>query len=75
MPRIHPHAEATYQVIEFGDGSYGVEVGIPGSCPATIKTFASRSDAEAWIARHRERVDAETQSGRWFRRNSSSARS
>ena len=27
--KTHPHAEATYQVIPFADGSFGVEVNIP----------------------------------------------
>jgi hypothetical protein len=31
--RTHPHAEATYRVIPFDDGTYGVEVSIPDSYP------------------------------------------
>jgi hypothetical protein len=70
MPRTHPHAEATYRVIPLGDGGFGVEVSIPESCPTTVTRFASEADAEAWIAHHRDQVNAEGQSGRWFRRTS-----
>lgn len=68
MPRIHPHAEATYRVIPLDGGAFGVEVSIPDSSPTTVTRFASEAEAEAWIARHRDRVSSEGQSGRWFRR-------
>jgi hypothetical protein len=68
MPRTHPHAVATYRVISLGDGSFGIEVTIPESCPTTVTKFASEAEAVAWIARHRDRVNAEGQSGRWFRK-------
>jgi hypothetical protein len=50
--RTHPHAEATYRVIPFDDGSFGVEVKIPGSYPTTVSKFASEADAAAWTAEH-----------------------
>ena len=68
MPNRHPHADATYEVIPLDDGSFGVEVTIPESSPTTVSRFATEADAEAWIAEHRRRVQAQTQSGRWFTR-------
>jgi hypothetical protein len=62
--RTHPHAEATYRVIPFDDGTFGVEVSIPDSYPTTVSKFASEVDAEAWIAEHQRRVQSEIQSGR-----------
>jgi len=64
--RTHPHAEATYRVIPFDDGAYGVEVSIPDSYPTTVSKFASGVDAEAWIAEHQRRVQSEIQSGRFL---------
>ena len=69
MPKIHPHAEATYRVIALGNGSFGVEVTIPDSHPTTVTMFKSETDAEAWIAEHRRRVASQAQSGLLFRRS------
>jgi len=66
MSRIHPHAEASYQVVPLEDGSFGVEVRIPDSHPTTVKPFASEEAAENWIADHKNRVQTQSQSGRWF---------
>ena len=65
-PKTHPHAEATYRVIPFDDGSFGVEVTIPENYPTTVSKFATEAEAEAWIAEHQRRVQSENQSGRWF---------
>ncbi len=64
MPTSHPHAEATYRVLELDDGAFGVEVSIPDTHPTTVTRFASQKAAEAWIAGHRERVQSQAQSGR-----------
>jgi hypothetical protein len=53
MPKTHPHAEATYRVIPPDDGSFGIEVTIPGSHPTRISTFKTEADAETWIDAHR----------------------
>ena len=74
MPKTHPHAEATYRVIPFDNGSFGVEVSIPDSHPTTVSMFKTQADAEAWIAEHRRRVESQTQSGRQFRRSIRPAR-
>jgi hypothetical protein len=68
----HPHTEATYRVVPFDDGSFAVEVSIPESLPATVSTFATEADAEAWIADHRRRIQSETKPNRWYRSSGSS---
>jgi hypothetical protein len=67
-PKTHPHAEARYRVVQFEDGSFGVEVTIPDTNPTTVSRFTSEAAAEEWIAEHRRRVQSPTQPGGWFRR-------
>ena len=74
MPKTHPHAEATYRVIPFDDGSFSIEVSIPDSHPTTVSIFKTEADAEVWIAEHQRRVQSQTQSGRWFRGTSNRGR-
>jgi hypothetical protein len=74
MPRTHPHAEASYRVVPFDDGLFGVEVSIPDSQPTRVSTFKTKADAEAWITEHRRRVEAQTGSGRAFRKSSGPGR-
>ena len=71
MQKTHPHAEASYRVIPFDDGSFGIEITIPDSYPTTVSKFKTKADAEAWIAEHQRRVQSQTQSGRRFRGASS----
>jgi len=71
MQKTHPHAEASYRVIPFDDGSFGIEITIPDSYPTTVSKFQTEADAEAWIAEHQRRVQSQTQSGRRFRGASS----
>jgi hypothetical protein len=68
MARIHPHAEATYSIVQLDDGSFGVEVKIPDTYPTKVSNFASKSEAEAWIVQHKSRVQADAAAQRWFRR-------
>lgn len=70
MARTHPHAEASYRVVPLADGSFGVEVKIPDSYPTTVSSFTSEAEAEAWIAKHKSRVEAESAANVWFRRHS-----
>jgi hypothetical protein len=42
----HPHVEATYRVVPFDDGAFGVEVSIPESLPATVSTFPTEAGAQ-----------------------------
>lgn len=66
--KTHPHAEATYRVIPFKDDSFAVEVHVPDTQPTTVSAFATESAAEAWIADHQRRVQAQSQPGTAFRR-------
>lgn len=67
MSKTHPHAEATYRIIPFDEGSFAIEVRIPDRYPVRVSMFKTEADAEAWIAEHQRRVQSQTQSGRWFR--------
>ena len=68
MARTHPHAEASYRVVALADGSFGVEVKIPDSYPTTVSSFATEAEAEAWIVKHKSRVEADSATNVWFRR-------
>ena len=69
--RTQPQPEATYRVIPIDDGAFAVEVSIPERHPAKVSPFATKADAEAWIADHR-RVQVRTRAEPWFRRPGSS---
>jgi hypothetical protein len=66
MARTHPHAEAAYQVISLPGGTFGVKVSIPETHPTTVSTFATKADADAWIAKHKSRVEAQSSASGWF---------
>jgi hypothetical protein len=68
--RTHPHAEATYRVVQLAGGSFGVEITIPDSYPTTVSPFPTEAAAEDWIARSRQRVVTEGESGKWFKKPS-----
>jgi hypothetical protein len=74
MARTHPHADADYRVVTLKDGGFGVEVKIPDTFPATVSTFATAAEAEAWIADHKGRVKADAGGQRWFRRSGTRSR-
>jgi hypothetical protein len=67
MTRTHPHAEASYRVIPFDNGSFAIEVRIPDSYPTRVSLFKTEADAEAWIAEHQRRIQSQPQPGRRFR--------
>jgi hypothetical protein len=66
--KTHPHAEATYRIVPLKDGAFGVEVVIPETSPTTVTKFATESEAEAWIRRHKSQVQSDALSGPRFRR-------
>jgi len=66
--RTHPHADASYRVIHLDEGLFAVEVSIPETYPAKVSPFATKADAEAWIAEHQRRVQAQSQWNSPFRR-------
>jgi hypothetical protein len=69
MPKMHPHAEATYRVLPRDDGSFDIEVTIPDTHPTRISPFKTERDAEAWIADHQRRVQEHATSGGRFGRS------
>jgi hypothetical protein len=50
-----------------------VEVTIPDSSPTTVSSFETEADAEVWIAKHKDRVEAQSAGTGWFRRQGSRA--
>jgi hypothetical protein len=65
MASEHPHANATYRILE-RDQSFSAEVTIPGMMPIIISGFASKELAEAWIVKHqREIADYPGARSRW----------
>jgi hypothetical protein len=56
MDDKHPHDGATYTIVRNDDGTFGVEVKIPGANPITISGLEGEAGAEKWIARHKETV-------------------
>ena len=66
--KAHPHAEALYEVVPLAAGGFGVKISIPDSSPTTVSRFDSETLAEAWIAAHKTRIEAQSQTGRIFRR-------
>ncbi|HEX3969801.1 MAG TPA: hypothetical protein VHX19_00680 [Stellaceae bacterium] len=70
MPLIHPHAEAVYSVLPLDDGTFAVEVAIPGSHPTKVTGLDTQAAAEAWIERHKTQIATGTilrQSSSWSR--------
>jgi hypothetical protein len=56
MEDKHPHDGATYTILRLDDGTFGVEVTIPGANPVVVTGLDGEAGAEKWIARHRETV-------------------
>jgi hypothetical protein len=70
MEKIHPYAEAQYRIVARPDATFGVEVTIPDAHPTTVTSFATRADAETWIANHKRQVEgaAASNRSRWAKR-------
>jgi hypothetical protein len=56
MTDPHPHAEATYRLMPLNDGTFAIEVAIPGTHPTKITGLESQARAEAWIDRHKQQI-------------------
>jgi hypothetical protein len=67
--RTHPHAEARYEVVALGAGGFGVKVSIPDTNPTMVSGFDTEAEAEAWVASHKSRVEAQSQLKTRFRRS------
>ena len=71
--RTHPHAEAIYEVVPLDVGGFSVKVSIPDTNPTTVSSFDTEAAAEAWIAAHKNRVQAQSQPRTIFRKPPSAA--
>jgi hypothetical protein len=67
--RTHPYTDAIYEVILLDAGGFGVKVSIPDTNPTMVSSFDTEAAAEAWIASHKTRIQAQSQSGTVFRRS------
>jgi hypothetical protein len=64
---------AVYRVVPLKNAAFGVEIVIPGTHPATVSTFVTEADAEAWIAEHKSFVETYDSGRRWGRRSPAAA--
>jgi hypothetical protein len=71
--RSHPHAEAIYEIVSLDAGGFSVRVLIPDTSPTTVSRFETEAEAEAWIASHKSRVQAQSRPGPAFRRSKPAA--
>ncbi len=71
--RTHPHAEAIYEIVPLDAGGFGVRVSIPDTSPTTVSRFETEAAAAAWIAAHKNRVQAQSRPGTAFRRSKPAA--
>src|SRR5882757_10962572 len=69
MAMTHPHAGATYRTVPL-NGTFGVEIVIPGTYPTTMSSFRTAAKAGEWIARHKSFVELNTPFDRVWRRKS-----
>jgi hypothetical protein len=58
MTRLHPQAQATYQVVPADGGGFTVEVRVPDADTALVKGFTTTADAENWVAGQKQRVNS-----------------
>jgi hypothetical protein len=56
LDRTHPHLGATYKTLAQPNGTYNVEVTVPGSAVVTISEFKTESAAASWIADHQRQI-------------------
>jgi hypothetical protein len=64
MDRQHPHFGATYRIAQHLDGSFGVEVTIPGAPLVNVTGFGTEGLASAWVANHEREIVAGTMARR-----------
>ena len=56
----HPHFGATYKIANQADGTFEVEVIIPGDQAVSVKGFVSEARATDWISKHEAEIAAGT---------------
>jgi hypothetical protein len=66
--KTHPYTEAAYEIVSLDAGGFSVRVSIPDSNPTTVSIFDNEAAAEAWIALHKSRVQAQSRPGTIFRK-------
>jgi len=71
--RTHPYADAIYEIVPLAAGGFGVKISIQDTSPATVSRFNTEAAAEAWIASHKRRVQAQPRPGMTFRRSKPTA--
>jgi hypothetical protein len=64
----HPHAGATYRTLPLTDGTFGVEIAIPGTYPTVMSSFGTQAKAGEWIAKHKSLVELNAPFDRVWRR-------
>jgi hypothetical protein len=67
--RALPHAEAIYEIVPLAAGGFGVKISIQDMSPTTVSRFDTEAAAEAWVASHKSRVQAQSRPGMTFRRS------
>ncbi len=60
MDKTHPHLGATYKTVAQDNGTYNVEVTVPGSAVVTISEFKTEETAATWIADHQRQISQGT---------------
>jgi hypothetical protein len=60
MDKQHPHFGATYNIARQIDGSFGVEVTIPGAPLVNVTGFGTEGLAVAWVANHEREIASGT---------------
>lgn len=56
MDKQHPHFGATYRTIAEIDGTFFIEVKIPGAPLVKVTGFRTEALADAWIAGHEREI-------------------
>ncbi len=56
MDKQHPHFGATYKIARQIDGSFAVEVTIPGANLVNVTGFGTEGVAAAWVANHEREI-------------------
>jgi hypothetical protein len=70
MPRTHPHTDATYRFFPLKDGTFGIEVIVPGTNPAAVTPLITVAAADTWVVNQKARIEADPSlypRGRGFR--------
>ena len=56
MDKQHPHFGATYKTVVQANGTFDVEVTVPGSAVVVVSKFKTDAAASAWITDHQREI-------------------